>query len=207
MNGKNRATPKKEGFETIRMLVFVMGIVCFTYLIILSPLLKDIVPSYKKNFRSWESYEKWLDYNSCLDFFVDEKPESASDMKYSWFRMISNKSTAYSMYLNEDDYSKFQEKQREKYAVWFEKKHFGEIIYAHTGEDYYYINDSELYKEELEYVNEVLHQPEDKSQYYYLIISQYGSGTGEAYSGIILNDATGEVIEFYCDRMTNENMR
>ena len=207
MNGKNRATPKKEGFETIRILVFVMGIVCFTYLIMLSPLLKDIVPSYKKNFRSWESYEKWLDYNSCLDFFVDEKPESASDMKYSWFRMISNKSTAYSMYLNEDDYLKIQEKQREKYADWFETKNFGEIIYEHTGDEYYFIKDSELYKEELEYVNEVLHQPEDKSQYYYLIISQYGSGTGEAYSGIILNDATGEVIEFYFDRMTNDKMR
>lgn len=207
MNGKNRATPKKEGFETIRILVFVMGIVCFTYLIMLSPLLKDIVPSYKKNFRSWESYEKWLDYNSCLEFFVDERPDSASDMKYYWCRIISNKSAAYSMCLNEDDYLKIQEKQREKYADWFETKNFGEIIYEHTGDEYYFIKDSELYKEELEYVNEVLHQPEDKSQYYYLIISQYGSGTGEAYSGIILNDATGEVIEFYCDRMTSDKMR
>ncbi len=158
----------------------------------------EFVPWTRTWFINHQSFEKILSEQNCFGgvYFLDEIPLSANEMKYYWHRQFVEKFAAYSMFVGENDYKEIISKRLADYE---EKDIFSEagvIVYEFQGGDYFYIEDSEMYTKYFSFVNEVLHNPDEKKQYYFLVFNKVSTANGYCFNGVIMNDTTMEVVEF-----------
>ncbi len=160
--------------------------------------LSQFVPWTRTYFVEHGSFINFLSEQHCFGrgYFIQELPQSASDVRYYWHRQFVEKFSAYSMILEENEYEKIRIERLEHYQEEELKFEPEEIIYEFQGENYYYIVDSEMYEKYFSFVNDVLHSPENKEQYYYIVISKINSANGTCFDGVIMNDITNEVVEF-----------
>ncbi len=121
---------------------------------------------------------------------------SATDVKYYWHQNFVEMFATYSMFLEENDYQGIISRRLGHYQEQDIKMEKKRIIYEFQGDDYYYIEDSEIYKKYLAFVNEILHNPEAEKQYYFVVINEIGTVNGTCFNGVIMNDTTMEVVEF-----------
>ena len=94
------------------------------------------------------------------------------------------------MYLNEADYHQMAQERLEFY------KEDGAEVYSYQADKIYYLEDSEWYQSNWLFLDEVMHHPETKEQYYFLILNKFWTDGGACYNGVIMNDEVNEMIEF-----------
>ncbi len=160
--------------------------------------LSNFIPWTRTWFYSHESFDDLLETNHCFagGYFIQELPQSANDVRYYWHRQFVEKFAAYSMLLEEMDYTNIIPERLEYYQEQDIKLERKRIVYEFKGEDYWYIEDSELYQKYFSFISEILHNPEAEGQYYYIVINKLNTINGTCYNGVILNDVTHEVVEF-----------
>lgn len=185
------------------ILIILIGAVLIGYGSILLPGFRQLVSWEKTKFTEYEDFREVLtEYNSfgggC---FLEEIPGSASDMKCYWYIRLANKLAAYSMILSEDDYQKLSEERLAYYGERDLRSDAEETIYIFQEEEIPFIEDVELYQSRLTFIDKVLQTPGAEKQYYFLVVNRLNTADGCCYNGVILNDATHEVIEFSAQLM------
>lgn len=182
----------------LKVFLFIFGAIIISWILVMIALMihfrYDFIPVTKTNFSSHAAFEQTLvdNHTYAQTGFADELPESAEDIKYYWHRYIQQHSAAYSMCLNEMDYYKVAQERLEFY----QKEGQGVIEYVYSESTPYYLKDSELYEGDWLFLNEVMHHPEAKEQYYFLVLNMFWTDGGACYNGVIMNDEANEMIEF-----------
>lgn len=183
----------KKIFVRVLGMYFATGMILFV--------LDDIIPITKTHFKNHQAY---LDNRTVRGsygsfYFEEELPIDAGDMKYYSHYDIFKEVTAYSMVLPEKTYMDFKERRISFYMEESVDREACSLKYALQGDERQYIDGSEWYDKKLDYVDNVLHHPEARQQYYFGVIMKINTTNGECYTGIIANDSTREIIEFSAD--------
>lgn len=175
-------------FSKVAFLCFALGIL---------HVIDIVMPRTRAYFNDYQAY---LDNRIVREsygsiHFEKELPIGAEDIKYYAEHVIVKKVTAYSMILPEDTYMDFKESRINFYMEEADDQKACSLLYALQGDEQQYIDSLELYDVKLDYVDNVLHHPEARQQYYFGVIMKTNT-SHECYNGIIANDSAREIIEF-----------
>ena len=173
-------------------------VICLYFALGILYLLSIIMPTKRTHFRNYQVY---LDNRTVRGsygpiFFEEDLPIGAKEIKYYSEHVIAKYVTAYSIVLPEDTYIGFRERRINFYVEESDRWKSRSLLYALQGDEHQYIDDSEWYEIKLDYMDNVLHCPEARQQYYFGVIMKTNTVNGECYTGIIANDSDCEIIEF-----------
>ncbi|MDE7251330.1 MAG: hypothetical protein K2O32_00085 [Acetatifactor sp.] len=190
--------------KTIRILglVFAMCFILFVLNALWDGLFNCIFPWTRAWFHNYQSYDSFLMYYRCHDYFVRELPMDAGEPKYYWHRGSWETFTAYSTTLPEGAFKTMSNERQEFFREKKEEFSTKSIIYSLQDNDRCYIDDPKwcdneiISEKKLAFINKVVGNPEAKDQYYYLVILRGNCAGTTCYNGVILNDDAHEFIEF-----------
>ena len=152
--------------------------------------LKDIVPMSRHNFKDFKSFRA----ESGSPFFSEELPGSATDVEYYWHSGWFIKTSGYRARLSADDYDKWKKAAELRYNG-----------YRSSATTEYYKYDDNLSEKKIDLKKlgddgigfaEGLCGDSAENCYVFLSVKSYSS-VYRYYFGIICNDDTNEIIEFY----------
>ncbi len=160
--------------------------------------LSQFVPWTRTYFVEYEIFISFLDEQNCFgsDYFLENVEPSTQDVKYYWHQQFVEKFAAYSMFVETEDFINILQEQLENYREEDIKYEAEENVYEFQGENYCYIEESEMYMKYFSFVDEVLHNTNDKKGYYFVVINKINTAKGTCFNGVIANDTTLEIIEF-----------
>lgn len=178
--------------------IFVIcAFLCYFGKVIWEGLASDIIPWSKTYFSSHQDFICLLQDNHSLGggIFVKELPENEEEVCYYWHRNWSLKQAAYSAVLTKEETHSFADVQvKSFYEDWSDASNVR--LYIQQDDSYKYIDDSEWFRQDLEFVKKVMADPEVSHSYYFYAAAEIDTSDGVRYGGIILNDTTNEYIEF-----------
>ncbi|MDE7252530.1 MAG: hypothetical protein K2O32_06270 [Acetatifactor sp.] len=180
-----------------KLMAIFAKVICLCFALGILQWIDIIVPMTRTHFANYQAY---LDNRIVREsygsiYFEKELPIGAEDIKYYAEHVIIKKVTAYSMILPEDTYMDLKESRINFYMEEADDREACSLLYVLQGDEYQYIDSLELYDVKLDYVDNVLHHPEARQQYYFGVIMKTNT-SHECYNGIIANVSAREIIEF-----------
>lgn len=177
------------------------GVLVICFLIFLwNTILFEVLPWKKTHFLNYQKYLELLVENRCLGkmYFVQEVPSSTDEVEYYWYRNWAQKYAAHSITLTEAEYEKIAEERLASYYEKFNGNMDNFLYMQQEGErTFCYIDETDLFVDDLEFVKSVLHNPDAQQQYYFLVLIDHEVGDNMLwYHGVVLNDVTYELVEF-----------
>ena len=180
-----------------RIKVVIVVFFVFVFLILWNGLLSDIIPRERTHFRDYREFRNFLNEKHCFgsSAFGEELPETSQNEVFYFRNNWNALSAAYSMQLPSDERAIIAEERicsyREKWGEWSNVQ----MYVAKKGERYY-IEESEWFRRDLDFVQNVLQKPDVQKEYFLLIALKLDGPKGNRYSGVILSETTNELVEF-----------
>lgn len=178
-------------------IIVVCAILFFFGKVIWDGIASDIIPWSRTRFSSHQDFICLLKENHSLGagIFAKELPENREKADYYWHRNWSLKQAAYSAVLTKEEIYNLADVQvKSFYEEWNDA---GNVrLYIQQDNEYKFIDDSEWFNQDLEFIKKVMAEPEVSYSYYFYAAAEIDTADGVRYGGIILNDTTNEYIEF-----------
>lgn len=183
---------KKKKWLVILIIIFILLLIPIGKSV-WDELLSNIVPWTRTAFSDFQKYEDLLNdqHFFTLYHFTDDIESDSEDAKYYVHRRYKDKMTAYSIVLSQNMYADIIKKQIEYYLQ--DCDEYGiPLVYVIGEPEKWTVVDLREKEIEVDFLDNVMQEPENIQDYYCLVIIRNGS----CYTGVIANDTTHEMIEF-----------
>ena len=149
-------------------IIFVCAILFFFGKVIWDGIASDIIPWSRTRFSSHQDFIGLLKENHSLGagIFAKELPENREKADYYWHRNWSLKQAAYSAVLTKEEIYNLADVQiKSFYEEWNDA---GNVrLYIQQDNEYKFIDDSEWFNQDLEFIKKVMAEPEVSYSYYF----------------------------------------
>lgn len=157
-------------------------------------ILSSFIPWTRTNFRDYQEYIELLDdqHFYASNRFIKEIPAEAIGTEYYVKRDYKEKYAAHSIVLGDE----YEQIVKERVTPYLENCNGDtrRLIYS-LQEQGWGIDDLKQAGAEVDFIQNVMQNPNEQQEYYCLVVIRIGTYHG-IYTGVILNDTTKELIEF-----------
>lgn len=183
-NKKNHMTKSKKLLFSLILLYGTALIVTFIFVIL------PLLPVTKHRYKDYETFRQ----KTGTSYITDIMPISA-EPEYYYHSVIFNKQSGYRVQLADDDYNRLKKDAQERYLS-YEKKWEKGSLYVGGSDGAASVPDHSNFKNEgLGFIKDELIRSDDG--FYLLYDFRRSDGTVNYRVGMMCNDKTNELIEFY----------